>query len=141
MAAADRSVRPGFERDEHRAAPAFDKTQAEAECRNFCNAYGDLAFGHPVDDRAAQTERFKQLVEAHGNACGHIAIGLRHFARRDYVVRRQRKIAAEIECLTARASAQTGQAELLRELRRRATAGAKAVLQTSMLVVNVAQDS
>src|SRR5438105_986504 len=141
MATADCSIRSRFEGDEDRTAPAFDKAQAEMIGRQFSNAYGEIAFGRAVEDGAAKAERFQQLVEAHGNACGHVAIGLRHFARRDHVVGRQRQVAAEIECLTARASAQTCQPELLRELRRCATAAPKAVLQAGMLVVNVAQDS
>ena len=57
------------------------------------------------------------------------------------MVGRHRQIAAQIMRLIACAAAETREPELPCHLRRHAPAGAEAILQTRVLIVNIAQDA
>ena len=66
---------------------------------------------------AHSSQRFEHFLEAHGHACGHVAVAMRGHAHVELIVGRRRKLHAQIPGLRARASRQPDQPSLLGEFR------------------------
>ena len=117
-----------------------DRTQpACAGQRRQAQAAGHRARGQAIADAADQSQRFEDLVEAHGNACRHVAAVVHARPDIQATIGFQRLIDAQVLGDAAGTCGHAGQAQTQRQLALHATGGHEAVLQAGVFIVDAAQ--
>jgi hypothetical protein len=128
----------GFEREQHRAAPAFDEADTDRAILRHVRTREVRSARERIEDALNETTGFLQLIEAHGDACGHIAFVPPDLRRRERElrVRRARQIDAQVEGLTARTACKAGESQACRERRRDGSCAVEAIAHSFVLIVD-----
>ena len=103
---------PALQRDQHRSAPAFDVPRAPTLKAAAPGSVARISsVGHRVDDRADEPQRFRDLVEAHGDARSDVAfVSRRHARRRARRTARPRRSQRRSRAMSARATGESRRA-------------------------------
>ena len=92
--------------------------------------------GQRVENALDETTRFLQLIEAHRDARGHIALAASDLHRRKLRVRLARQVDAQIERLGARAAREPGESQARGELRSDRARAGEPIAHALVLVVD-----
>src|ERR1700675_829675 len=133
MAARNGPVGPGFECDEHIAAPAFDPAHPAGWRPAVFNLRDDVAAWQIAQEGPDQPGGLVDLVETDSDPGCHIAPIIADHLHLNLVVWRVRVIDAHIDFLAACPPNQPAHTEVLHHLRGEKTCACEAILQTRLI--------
>src|SRR6185312_6312327 len=139
MTAADRSAGSCFQRDEHRAAPSFDESDAKRTAFRKARCPNVSAGRQRSQYRLHEAARLRELVESDGNPRGDVAFGPNDLDRGELIVGLARQIDSRIEWLAACSCREPQGAESRGESRRQYSRTGEAIPQSRVIVKNAPQ--
>ena len=140
MTAADRPGGPGFERDEHRPAPALDQACAERPFGGHTQWARRAARRQAPRECAGRDERIPATSSKRTATRAATSPSLRtDLHRRQLGIRLAWQIGAQIERLAACAACESGESETLGKLGADGTRAVKPITHPLVLVIDCAQ--
>src|SRR6185437_6306687 len=137
MASADASARAGFKRDEDGTAPTFDRANSEETWLRVRNIAANIAALKVGDQRAANPQRFNQLVKPDGDTGCYVPGSLHGHVDFQLVVWRPWAVGAKIMRYAGGARRQACCVEIPGKLLGQDSGLAETILDTRMIVVDV----